>query len=741
MKKSIFLLLLLSILMLAGCEKRDDAVSKFLDTYIEEAVKKNSNLEEDDSFVKYEQILRDENIVDGYVSSDEVDYTVLEDVDAVHVTFAINSYLPIKYYSDAERTHLLNEGGAYLHENDSIYAEVGNPTNPNTDSYEFIGFEVWEFEKDGNKKRELETEPFNDGLVYQIPMGFDVREISIIPLGSYKPRVISLRDYYKDNNGLEKELAGRWIVNGDQTVNDSISVNPVESYTVSYIYDATSYEFESSEPSCLYNNAEEGIISFEEFSADKNMDGFSVELHKKSDDQRFDPSQYSIDHAEITYKYQGALIEAPMFIPNGGKIEYQITNVEEGYWIPGNEQGEIEVEKISEIVENCVCKKEKVRVNLPQPVKGGKITYFIDDEKQEDSIVHVYIGTDIKMFFTSDGGWSCGASDGTVYRVSATDNQTINVEGEDVNNIFTEQQYKPKVIFTIDKSVNTYTEFSIVGVDVNETGLKLEDEKKNFETFWDDFGIKDDLTISCKEGSLLKGEALKFVIEKNYTGEKSKDIDICYLQKIPDSIKIPLYVADDSVVYETVKVAVSKVNVIPFINSLVDNGSITVKTADLTNNRVLNEGDVIEGSRKVEISIAGKNGYYVKDSGKADIYSDVLTYLKYEAEIDSILKKHPVKKFCTVTLDTTDLFGKVTYKIDGKIVEAGNYSLKEEQKLSLSYEITDGKHEIVRDASNLLDQAIYLAKSKTKESVDVPITSVLDGETVTRDMYISVKNK
>ena len=132
----------------------------------------------------------------------------------------------------------------------------------------------------------------------------------------------------------------------------------------------------------------------------------------------------------------------------------------------------------------------------------------------------------------------------------------------------------------------------------------------------------------------------------------------------------------------------------------------------------------------------------MKDSGKTDIYSDTMAYSKYVSNISSVLSKHPVKKLYSITLDAADAYGKVTFKIDGKTVDAGTYNLKEEQKLELSYEITDGSHVIAREGSNWFEDRVNDIQgvvNKTKENVTIPITSSLDGAKVTRDKYIKVK--
>lgn len=741
MRKQVFLVLGVCMVALVGCSKGENPVRTFFNTRIDKSIVESMNLEADEDYVQYEEITQGNVLNDeGYFISDEVDYSVLEDSDAVHVTFARNSYITIQYFDDATMTRELNPGGAYLHENDCIYANITEVDNPNTDAYEFSGFEVWEFDENNQKKKELDATPFADGMVYQIPEGFGGKEIAIVPLGEYIVRNILLNDFEKDNNGIERALAGTWSVNDDITTGNSASVSPVATYTVTYRYDPDVYVFVGSEPDCLYNNEADGIVNFEEVAAEQNIDSFSVELHKKSGDMEFDPDKYEVEHAEIAYFYQGVAIESPIFIPDDGKIEYEVKNVEEGYWVPGNLKGETEVDKTSEVIENLVCKKEKVRVTLPQPDRGGTITYTLDGKILNEDNVEVLIGSEIQMAFTCKNGWSCEVEDGTAYKVLAKEVQRINIEGKDVNNIFTEQQYKPMVSVTLDKSIGTFTEFAIKTVDGDTEGLKLENEKKSKEVFCQEVGTRNDLVLSAANGTLLQGEALRIEIQKETTdGTKEKDIQ--YLQKIPGSLDVSLYLADSSTVYETVDIVVSKVEAMEVTLPSIGNGSILVQTTDLTNNRYLKNGDVIEGDRKVEIILSAKEGYYVKNSGKTEDYSDILKYSKLESAMETILREHAVKKFCLITLDTKDTYGEVTYKIDGKVVESGTYYLKEEQKLKLLYEITDGIHIIARESSGWAENLRNTTKSKTKESVEIDIMPALDGKKITRDMYIETAEK
>ena len=65
-----------------------------------------SNIESEEGYIQYEQLVQDGDVnSEGYYVSDEVDYSVLDDLDLVHVTFATNSYIDIDYYADQNGIH------------------------------------------------------------------------------------------------------------------------------------------------------------------------------------------------------------------------------------------------------------------------------------------------------------------------------------------------------------------------------------------------------------------------------------------------------------------------------------------------------------------------------------------------------------------------------------------------------------------------------------------------------------
>ncbi len=234
------LVFMLGVLMIsiAGCsaEVDGDSIKDSLNSYIEKSVIEESTIETEDDYLKYEELKQNEKIDEvNHYSDEDVDPNVLEDKNAIYITFAENSYIHIDYYYDKALSKKIESNSCYMHTNDCIYASNPEIDNPNTPSYQFECFEIWQFE-DNVKKKKLETSNFKDSLVYQIPMDFKGTGISIVPLGKYVAKEITLNDYYKDLNGVEQSLRGRWEIDDSSTDGDSITVNPVASYAITYKY-------------------------------------------------------------------------------------------------------------------------------------------------------------------------------------------------------------------------------------------------------------------------------------------------------------------------------------------------------------------------------------------------------------------------------------------------------------------------------------------------------------------------
>ena len=84
-------------------------------------------------------------------------------------------------------------------------------------------------------------------------------------------------------------------------------------------------------------------------------------------------------------------------------------------------------------------------MDLKQPKYGGEISYFADGKEIKQSEYETYSGTEITMNFNAWEGWICSYKDGEKFRVDDAGSQIINVNGTDINKLFTEDEgHKPE---------------------------------------------------------------------------------------------------------------------------------------------------------------------------------------------------------------------------------------------------------------------------------------------------------
>lgn len=194
--------------------------------------------------------------------------------------------------------------------------------------------------------------------------------------------------------------------------------------------------------------------------------------------------------------------------------------------------------------------------------------------------------------------------------------------------------------------------------------------------------------------------------------------------------------AASTAVYESITVTVSKVEISTYNARQTDHATVTVRLEDETH--PLQNGDVLESSREVEITITPDNGYYIEGSKlNSGIYNDKMKYSKWEKDAEKILEKHPAQKLWYVTLDTSDAYGTCAYMLDGKAVSS-KIGIRKGQKLTLVYTLTDPNYQISRKGINGFLGG--LAKSSV-ENKTIPVSEALDGQTIRRSDYITVERK
>lgn len=310
--------------------------------------------------------------------------------------------------------------------------------------------------------------------------------------------------------------------------------------------------------------------------------------------------------------------------------------------------------------------------------------------------------------------------------------------------------FKSELKVVLDKTVGFDLLFDFIGSGINETNCHYSKQKLNADlTIYDgSIGIEKKVSITAKDGVIDDGYAVKFEIEKtDGNGQMQKEVK--YIENTPETIMVDLYDSTKEIVnvdkiYKNVLIKVSLVPAIVYHQKTIENGKILVKLVDSLEEENLSEGDIMEASQKVDVTIVPDRGYYV--SGKdVDNYEFTATMKlsKYDADIDKIIKEHEIKRLYKVVLDTADLYGECVYKLNGEVVN-GEIYVREEDKLTLEYQLTNTNYQILRETEGFWGSIKDWRKntfSKTKEAITIPILNDLDGITIKREDYIKVGKK
>jgi hypothetical protein len=224
MKKFKTILLTFSFtVLLTGCGP--------VDSIIKSQMIKQSEVSSDENYVLYEENKSNGTIDDeGYYYADDS----VETAGSIHVTFATNNNLDVKYYYDADMKNEIDTTACYINPGDSIYATADINNSVNSTMYEFSGFEVFEYDAEGNQSESsLAFSEKDSKYELTIPTDFDVTELSIAAYGKYVSREISLKDYYVDNDGKKHDLDGTWEINDKICTEDTAKIDPVSAYIIS----------------------------------------------------------------------------------------------------------------------------------------------------------------------------------------------------------------------------------------------------------------------------------------------------------------------------------------------------------------------------------------------------------------------------------------------------------------------------------------------------------------------------
>ena len=103
--------------------------------------------------------------------------------------------------------------------------------------------------------------------------------------------------------------------------------------------------------------------------------------------------------------------------------------------------------------------------------------------------------------------------------------------------------------------------------------------------------------------------------------------------------------------------------------------------------------------------------------------------------MDDIRKNHAIKKIITLNLATNDSSGKVVFK-KGNSILSSPCVLKSGETIKLEFELTDGDYEIEENTG--VSKNLFNNK---KASAEIKITDEMDGTTIRREDFISLRRK
>ena len=197
MKRVFVLIMTFTMLLLAGCSA--------VDAKLEQALLEKSGILEQEDYLQYQQYQEkgclDE---DGQYFDPDLDVITSNEREKpsgkIHITFAENRYMNIRYYADSSMKTPINTTSCYLNPGDRLYAKV-KYLNPNSTIYKLAEYRIMEYDADGIVKNESIQEVKDGVLEYEIPTNFTGTEMSIIPVGEYPNRNLSMSVYYVDDSG------------------------------------------------------------------------------------------------------------------------------------------------------------------------------------------------------------------------------------------------------------------------------------------------------------------------------------------------------------------------------------------------------------------------------------------------------------------------------------------------------------------------------------------------------------
>lgn len=268
------LLALALVLALTGCSAA-----------MEKRALKKSGIYEKEEYLNYQAALEAGTVVPegeyrGY-SSDAAEFLKEADKPAgepegVKVTLAENSRLTVSLYADEEKTKPVAGDGTVLPSGTALYAAVTVRGEQSGDKYVFDGFRIRAVKGDGTVEV-TEQRAASDGLVCVVPSD-GTRALSILPLGRYEDRVLTLSAQRFTSSGKKEAMSGQWLVNGERVDTARVMIGSAAGYEVKFDYSTVAESYYPDRASASPEIAEDagGVAVFRRQEPKGGAESFSL---------------------------------------------------------------------------------------------------------------------------------------------------------------------------------------------------------------------------------------------------------------------------------------------------------------------------------------------------------------------------------------------------------------------------------------------------------------------------------
>lgn len=281
--KKLLPVICLTVLLFSGCTNSSGYAEKINDLD-DEAVLRSAGVKLDDDYGSYLKMVKNGELdEEGYyltyeggqavpvMAGTETTAPEPEHDETIHITFAENNFIDVKFYTVKGEEKIPVEGGeCWLNPGEAVYADKPSVRRQEYSLYKFGGFRVRQCD-DYSSGGVPAFRADGEGYLLSIPEDFDGTELSVIPLGEYEPRIVDCEAYRINEDGTHQAISdksGSWFINGGRFYSNtsenkiSAGIDPTAEYTVEFDYDENEYYIDKDNTSPKDFEDENGVLTF-----------------------------------------------------------------------------------------------------------------------------------------------------------------------------------------------------------------------------------------------------------------------------------------------------------------------------------------------------------------------------------------------------------------------------------------------------------------------------------------------